>query len=78
MVYYELIKATIDAPGPAKVIIDMVICHYGVSESIVTDCGLLFISTFWSLLCHFLRIKKSYLQPLTPKRMAKQRDKIAQ
>ncbi len=37
MVYYKPVKVTIDAPGLAKVIIDMVVRHYGVPESIVTD-----------------------------------------
>ncbi len=37
MVYYKLVKVTIDAPGLAKVIINIVVCHHGVSESIVTD-----------------------------------------
>ena len=58
MVHYKLVKVTIDALSQAKVIIDMVVCHHGVLESIVTNWGLLFISKFWSLLCYFLRIKK--------------------
>ncbi len=58
IVYYELVKITIDAPGLAKVIIDVIVCHHGVLESIVTDRGLLFTSKFWSLLCYFLGIKK--------------------
>ena len=37
MVYYEPVKLTIDVPGLAKVIIDVVVYHYGVLESIVTD-----------------------------------------
>ncbi len=58
MVYYELVKVSINAPGLAKVIIDMVVHHHGVLESIVTDRGLLFTSKLWSLLCYFLDIKK--------------------
>ncbi len=58
MVYYEPIKVTIDAPGLAEVIIDVVVRHHGVPESIVTDRGLLFTSKFWSLLCYFLSIKR--------------------
>ena len=42
----------------AKVIINMVVYHYKVLKSIVTDQGLLFISKFWSLLYYFLMIKK--------------------
>ncbi len=58
MIYYELVKITIDALGLAEVIIDVVMRHYRVLESIVTDQDLLFISKFWSLLCYFLGIKK--------------------
>ncbi len=58
MVYYESVKVTIDAPGLAKMIIDMVVRQQGVLESIITDRGLLFTSKFWSLLCYFLGIKK--------------------
>ncbi len=58
MVYYEPIKVTIDAPGLAEVIINVIVRHHGVLESIVTDRGSLFTSKFWSLLCYFLSIKK--------------------
>ncbi len=58
MVYYEPVKVTIDAPGLAEVIIDMVVHHYGVPEFIVIDQGSLFTSKFWFLLCYFLGIKK--------------------
>ncbi len=37
MVYYEPVKVTIDAPGLAKVIINVVVRHHGVPESSVTD-----------------------------------------
>ena len=58
MVYYKPIKIIINAPGLAEVIIDIIVCHDGFSESIVTDKGSLFISKFWSLLCYFLDIKR--------------------
>ncbi len=58
MVHYEPVKVTIDVSGLAEVIIDVVMCHHGVSESIITDRGSLFTSKFWSLLCYFLDIKK--------------------
>ena len=44
MVHYELVKVTIDAPGLAKVIIDVVIWHHGLPDLIVTNRGSLFIS----------------------------------
>ncbi len=37
MAYYKPVKFTINAPGQAEVIIDVVVHHHGVSESIVTD-----------------------------------------
>ena len=58
MIYYKSVKITIDASGLAEVIIDIVIWHHGLPDSIITDWGSLFISKFWSLLCYFLGIKK--------------------
>ncbi len=59
MVHYVSVKVTIDKPGLSEVIIDVVVRHDGVPESIVTDRGLLvFTSKFWSSLCYFLGIKK--------------------
>ena len=37
MVHYKLVKITLDAPGLAEVIIDMVIRHHGLLDSIVID-----------------------------------------
>ena len=58
MVYYEPLKVTIDASELAKVIIDVVVRHHGLPDSIVTDKSSLFISKFWSLLCYFLEVKR--------------------
>ncbi len=58
MVHYVPVKVTIDAPGLAKVITDVVVRHHGVPESIVTDRGSLFTSKFWSSLYYFLGIKR--------------------
>ncbi len=58
MVHYVPVKVTIDASGLAKVMIDVVVRHHGVPESIVMDRGSLFTSKFWSSLCYFLGIKK--------------------
>ena len=63
MIYYELVKVIIDAPDLAEVIIDMVVYHHKVLELIVMNWDLLFTSKFLFLLCYFLKIKKSYLQP---------------
>ncbi len=37
MVYYEPVKVRINAPDLAKVIINVVMHHYEISESIITD-----------------------------------------
>ncbi len=58
MVHYVPVKVTIDAPGLEEVIIDVVVCHHGVPESIVTDRDSLFTSKFWSSICYFLGIKR--------------------
>ncbi len=43
---YKPVKVMIDTPGLVEVIIDVVMRRHGVSESIVTDRGLLFTSKF--------------------------------
>ena len=58
MVYYKPVKVTINAPGLAKIIIDVVVRYHSLPDLIVTDRGLLFTSKFWSLLCYFLGIKR--------------------
>ena len=58
MVHYKLVKVTINAPSLAKVIIDVVIRHYGLRDLIVTDRGSLFTSKFLSSLYYFLGIKR--------------------
>ena len=58
MVYYKPVKVTLDTPGLAKVILDIVVQHHGLSDSIVTDKVSLFTLKFWSLLCYFLGIER--------------------
>ena len=58
MVYYKRVKITIDALGLAKIIINMVVWHHGLPDSIMTDKGSLFTSKFWWSLCYFLSIKR--------------------
>ena len=57
MVYYKLIKVIINALSLVKIIIDVVIRHYGIFDLIIIDWRLLFNSKFWSLQCLFLDIK---------------------
>ena len=57
IVYYELVKITINTPGLAKVIFNMIVQYYGLFNSIMSNKSLLFTSKFWSLLYYFLGIK---------------------
>ena len=58
MVYYELVKITINAPGRAKVIINIVICYHGLPDSIVTNRSSLFTSKFCLLFYSLFCIKR--------------------
>lgn len=58
MVQYGGVKMTIDIQGLAKIIIDMVVKHYSLPNSIESDKNSLFISKFWSSLYYFLNIKR--------------------
>ncbi len=58
MVHYKAVKVTIDTPGLAEVIIDEVVRHHGLPDSIVSDRGSVFTLKFWSSLCYFLGIKR--------------------
>ena len=58
MLHYNPVKITIDGPGLAKVIIDVLVWYHGLLDSIVTNRGLLFTLKFWSSLCYFFGIKR--------------------
>ena len=58
MVHYKLVKITLDAPGLATVIIDVIIRHHGVLDFIINNRSFFFTSKFWSSLCYFLGIKQ--------------------
>ena len=58
MIHYKSVKVTINTLDLAKVIIDIVVKHHRLPDSIVTDWGLLFTSKFWSLLCYLLGIRR--------------------
>ena len=58
MVHYEPVKITINAPEQAEVIIDVVVRHHGLLDSIISDRRAIFTSKFWSSLCYFLGIKR--------------------
>ena len=56
--HYKPVTVTIDTPGLADVILDMVVQQHGFLDSIVTDPGSVLTSKFWLSLCYFLRIKQ--------------------
>ena len=58
MVYYKPVKVIINALYLINVIIDKVVRHHGLLNSIVIDQKLLFTLKFWLLLCYFLGIKQ--------------------
>ena len=58
MVHYKPVKVIIDTPGLAEIILDEVVWHHGLLDSMMSDRGSLFISKFWSSLCYFLGIKQ--------------------
>ncbi len=58
MVHYEPVKVTIDAPGLAEVILDVVVRHHDLPDSIVSDRGLVFTTKFLLSLCYLLKIKR--------------------
>ena len=58
MVHYEPVQTTITAPALAEVILNVVVRHHGLPDSIVSDRGSVFTSKFWSSLCYFLSIKR--------------------
>ena len=66
MVYYELVKVTINALGLAKVILDMVVWHHGFSDLIISNKGSLFTLKFWLPLCYFSGIKQKLLTAFYP------------
>ena len=54
MVHYQPVKVTINAPALAKVILNVVVWHHNLLDSIVSNRSLLFTFKFWLSLCYFL------------------------
>ena len=65
-VHYEPVKITLDAAEFAEVIIDVIVRHHRLPDSIVTNQGSLFTSKFWSLFCYFLGIKRRLFTAFHP------------
>ena len=67
MVHYEPVKFTIDTPGLAEVIIDVIVRHHVLSDSIVSNRGSVYTLNIWSSLCYFLEINKRSSTAFLPK-----------
>ena len=66
IVYYKSVKIIIDTLKLVKVIIDVIVRYFGLSNSIISDHGAIFTFKFWSLLCYFLGIKKQLFTTFYP------------
>ena len=56
MVYFKLIKVTIDVLGLANIIINIIVDYHKVLKSIIMDWNLLFTSKFLFSRYYFLKI----------------------
>ena len=66
MVYYKPIQTKITAPALAKIILNVIVWHHGLPDSIVSNRGSIFTSKFWSSLCYFLSIKRRLFTAFYP------------
>ena len=66
MMHYEPVKVIIDALGLVEVIIDVVVRHHGLPDSIISDPGEFFTSKFSSSLCYHLGIKRRFSTAFYP------------
>ena len=57
MIYYKSVNIAIDLLGLIKVLINIIVYHYGLLDLILTNRSLRFNSKFWSLLYYFLGMK---------------------
>lgn len=64
MIYYKLVKITINNPGIIEVIFLVVLQYDGFLDSIVSNCGSVFSLKLWLLLYYFLKSGKSFQRSL--------------
>ena len=55
--YYPVLKM-VTAEQFGNFLVRTVFCSFGVPSCIISHQGLIFMSTFWSAFCHYLRIKR--------------------
>ena len=56
IINFELVNVIINTAHLAQIIINILVWHYGLPDSIVSDRGLVFTLKFWSSLWWFLGI----------------------
>ena len=67
MVYYVTVRSDIDAPGLAAVFVQkFILAGPGIPDSIVSDQGSMFTSTFWSAVCYHLKVRRRLLTAFHP------------
>ena len=66
MIHYQPVKITLDVPGLAEVIINVVIYHHGLVGLIVTNKSSFFTLKFRSLLYYFFGIKQKLFTTFYP------------
>ena len=66
MVYYKLVKVTINTLGLAEVIMNVIVWHPDLPNSILSDKSSLFTSKLWSSLGYFPDIKRQLSTALHP------------
>lgn len=64
--YYELLKVIIKVPSLAKVIINIIMQNYSLSDSIISNYHSVFTIKFGSSLRYFLEIKRKLLNVFHP------------
>lgn len=61
MIHCEPVKTTINALSLWEVIINVMVRHYDLANSFISNYGSVFIIKFWSSLSYFIKIKKRLL-----------------
>ena len=61
MMYYKSVIVIIDTPELAEVILDVVVSHKSLPDSIMTDRDSFFTTKFWLSLYYFFRVKQRFL-----------------
>ena len=77
IVYYKPVKVIINVLGLVEVIIDVVVQHHGLPDSIISDQEAIFTSKFWFSLCYFLGVKQGSQPRSTLRQTVGPSDKIA-